>query len=178
MIVGLKVWCNAEQRFHCCWLYFTYILMHHDMIILYFRLPYFHVSNSTLFLYRWNFLLGMVFNYSCWIGTLFHHRVLSIDKAFRISLLRLVVYILAESWLLAALDSLCIGAGRDYIEKLFFPESDLRSNSIKMNLWYYGERKTVDVQTSLPTKNKRLDYLHSSDENVFWSALVRKMYIW
>ena len=53
-LVGLKVWCNAEQRFHCCWLYFTYILMHHDMIILYFRLPYFHVPNSTLFLHKWN----------------------------------------------------------------------------------------------------------------------------
>ena len=25
------------------------ILMHHNMIIIYFRLPYFHVSNSALF---------------------------------------------------------------------------------------------------------------------------------
>ena len=30
---------------------FTYILMPHNMMILYFRLPYFHVSNSALFLH-------------------------------------------------------------------------------------------------------------------------------
>ena len=32
--------------FHCFWLCFTYILMPHSMIILHFRLPWFHILNS------------------------------------------------------------------------------------------------------------------------------------
>ena len=33
MIEGLSVWYNGEQRFHCFWLCFTYILMPHKMVI-------------------------------------------------------------------------------------------------------------------------------------------------
>ena len=45
-------WHNGELLFHCFWLRFIYILMPHNMIILWFRLPYFHVSNSVLFLHN------------------------------------------------------------------------------------------------------------------------------
>ena len=48
MIVGLYVWHNGEQRFHCFRLCFTYFLMLHSMIIFCVRLPYFHGSNSAL----------------------------------------------------------------------------------------------------------------------------------
>ena len=50
---GLKMYAvtkiiSLTQLFHCFWLCFTYILPQ-TMVILYFRLPYFHVSNSALF---------------------------------------------------------------------------------------------------------------------------------
>ena len=51
MIVGLYVWHNGEQLFHCFRPCFTHILMPQGMIVLYFRLPCFHVSNGTLFLH-------------------------------------------------------------------------------------------------------------------------------
>ena len=47
MIVGLQCSHNGEQLFHCFWLCFTYILMPHKMVILYFPLPCFHVSNTV-----------------------------------------------------------------------------------------------------------------------------------
>ena len=39
----------CRKKIHCFLLCFEYILMPHDMMILCFRLPYFHVSNSALF---------------------------------------------------------------------------------------------------------------------------------
>ena len=45
--------CNliADIKLLCCFIYcFVYILMLHNMIILFFHLPYFHVSNSASFL--------------------------------------------------------------------------------------------------------------------------------
>ena len=49
MIVGLYVWHNGQQFFHCFRLCFIYILMPHSMIILYFCQPCFHVLDSALF---------------------------------------------------------------------------------------------------------------------------------
>ena len=51
MIVGLQVWHNGEQLYHCFGLRFIYILLPHNMKILHFRSPYCHVSNSALYLY-------------------------------------------------------------------------------------------------------------------------------
>ena len=45
MIVGLLSWYYGKQLFHCC----THFLMPHNIMILYFCIPYFHVSNSALF---------------------------------------------------------------------------------------------------------------------------------
>ena len=41
-----NIW-SGKQLFCCLFYCFTYILMPHNMIILYFRLPYFHVSNNA-----------------------------------------------------------------------------------------------------------------------------------
>ena len=44
------MWHNGEQLFHCFYYVLTYIFMPHNMITLHIHLPYFHVSNSALFL--------------------------------------------------------------------------------------------------------------------------------
>ena len=49
--LSIFFWHNGELLFHCFLLRFTYILMPHSVIILYYRLPYFHVSNNALFLH-------------------------------------------------------------------------------------------------------------------------------
>ena len=50
---GFPSWHNGEQRFHyfqlCFTFVFTYILMPHNMIAVYFLSPYFHVSKSGSF---------------------------------------------------------------------------------------------------------------------------------
>ena len=43
----IHVWHTEKQLVCCSWLF--YILMSRNMMILYFRLPYFHVSNTVLF---------------------------------------------------------------------------------------------------------------------------------
>ena len=48
MIAGLWVWYEGKQLFCCFWLFYILILTPYN-IILHFRLPYFHVSNSALF---------------------------------------------------------------------------------------------------------------------------------
>ena len=52
-MVDLQVWHHGKQHFQCFWSCFTYILMPHNVFVLYFRLPYFHVSStcSVLFLH-------------------------------------------------------------------------------------------------------------------------------
>ena len=68
MIVDLLVSHNGEQLFHCFWLCFTYILMPHNMIILYFRLLYYHVSNSAQFLHSTfvlSFYIDVVLTHIC-----------------------------------------------------------------------------------------------------------------
>ena len=41
-------WCIGIENIYCC---FTYILMPRNMIITYFRITYFHVSNGAIFFY-------------------------------------------------------------------------------------------------------------------------------
>ena len=53
----------------------------------------------------------------------------------------------------------------------------LKESSIPIKLWFCGEWKTVGVEPTLPTRDGKLCFLKSSDDDVFWSALLQKAFL-
>ena len=47
--IAISLWSIVDTNLLFCYC-FTYVFMHHDMIMLYFSLPYFHVSKRNIFL--------------------------------------------------------------------------------------------------------------------------------
>ena len=85
---------------------------------------------------------------------------------------------LGDCWLLAAMAPVSMHKSllhRVAPEQSFDPEQGY-NGKFTFNFWQYGKWIRVTIDDRLPTKNGRLMYVQSADNNEFWSALMEKAY--
>ena len=89
------------------------------------------------------------------------------------------IYISDHSWFLSALYSICQHK-RGCLDDIFQDAKDLDLREVRhipIKLWRHGNRQKVEVELSLPTKRGKLCFVHSENEDVFWSSLLQKAFM-
>ncbi|XP_059154778.1 calpain-9-like [Physella acuta] len=87
---------------------------------------------------------------------------------------------LGDCWFVAALASLVNPDHRALFERVVPPGQSFVENwysgVFRFNFWHFGQWKQILVDDLLPTSRGKLVFVHSTQLNEFWSALMEKAY--
>ncbi|CAH8843229.1 unnamed protein product [Trichobilharzia szidati] len=84
---------------------------------------------------------------------------------------------LGDCWLLAAIA--CLSMHKNLFEQVVSIDQSFTKEYcglFRFHFWHYGEWKEVVIDDRLPTHRGSLVYIHSTEKNEFWSALLEKAY--